>query len=452
MNLAPGIVTGKSLPRRAFLRGLGTTVALPLLDSMVPAFAATGASKSPVRLGFVYHPVGMIMDKWTPAQDGVGFEFTPIMKALEPFRRNLTVLSGLAQVNGRALGDGPGDHAREGATWLTGVHPKRSESNIGAGISADQIAAKELGKNTQLASLEIGLETPGLAGACDQNYSCAYTNTVSWRTPTIPLPMETNPRAIFERLFGEGEKTDPAARRANLAQQRSILDYVAGSIDRLETRLGARDRGKLTEYLEAIRDIERRIQKAESQSASLKLPAMERPAAAPESFEDHARLIMDLQVIAWQTDMTRVITFMLGRAGSNRSYRSIGIPDGHHSLSHHMNDPEKIEKVARIDAHLVETFAYYLDRLKSTPDGDGSLLDHSILVYGSALGDANIHTHHDLPTAVIAGSSLIPGGRHLRFPKETPLNNLFLNVLDRAGAPSENFGDSTGKLPYLAGV
>ena len=446
------IVTGKSLPRRAFLRGLGTTLALPLLDSMVPAFAATGAAKSPTRLGFIYHPVGMIMDKWTPVAEGAGFEFTPIMKALEPFRQNLVVLTGLAQVNGRALGDGPGDHAREGATWLTGVHPKRSESNIGAGISVDQIAAKEFGKQTQLASLEIGLESPGLAGACDQNYSCAYTNTVSWRTPTIPLPMETNPRAVFERLFGDGESTNPDARREMLRQQRSILDYVAGSIDRLKTKLGARDRGKLTEYLEAIRDIERRIQKAEMQSAELKLPAMERPAAAPEAFEEHARLMMDLQVIAYQTDMTRVITFMLGRAGSNRSYRAIGISDGHHTLSHHMNDPEKIEKVSKIDAHLVDTFAYYLNKLKSTPDGDGSLLDHTMIVYGSALGDANIHTHHDLPTAVIAGSSLIKGGRHLRYPKETPLNNLFLNLLDKAGAPSENFGDSTGKLPYLSGV
>ncbi|MSV29378.1 MAG: DUF1552 domain-containing protein [Bryobacterales bacterium] len=446
------IVTRKSLPRRAFLRGLGTTLALPLLDSMVPAFAATGAAKSPTRLGFVYHPVGMIMDKWTPAAEGAAFEFTPIMRALEPFRQNLVVLSGLAQVNGRALGDGPGDHAREGATWLTGVHPKRSESNIGAGISVDQIAAKEFGKQTQLASLEIGLESPGLAGACDQNYSCAYTNTVSWRTPTIPLPMETNPRAVFERLFGDGESTNPDARREMLKQQRSILDYVAGSIDRLETKLGARDRGKLTEYLEAIRDIERRIQKAEMQSAELRLPAMERPAAAPEVFEEHARLMMDLQVIAYQTDMTRVITFMLGRAGSNRSYRAIGISDGHHTLSHHMNDPEKIEKVSKIDAHLVDTFAYYLNKLKSTPDGDGSLLDHTMIVYGSALGDANIHTHHDLPTAVIAGSSLIKGGRHLRYPKETPLNNLFLNLLDKAGAPSENFGDSTGKLPYLSGV
>lgn len=446
------IITKKALPRRMFLRGLGATVALPLLDSMVPALTAGSGIKSPVRLGFVYHPVGMIMDQWTPAVEGAGFEFTPAMKALEPFRERMVVLSGLAQVNGRALGDGPGDHAREGATWLTGVHPKRSETNIGAGISVDQIAAKELGKQTQLASLEIGLETATLAGACDQNYSCAYTNTVCWRTATNPLPMEANPRAVFERLFGDGESTDPAARLATLKQQRSILDYVAGSIDRLETKLGPRDRSKLTEYLESIRDIERRIQRAELQNAELKLPAMQRPNSAPDAFGEHARLMMDLQVIAFQTDMTRVITFMLGRAGSNRSYRHIGISDGHHTLSHHMNDPEKIAKVAKIDAYLVETFAYYLNKLKSTPDGDGSLLDHSIIVYGSALSDANAHTHHDLPTAVISGPSLIKGGRHIRYAKETPLNNLFLNVLDKAGTPTGNFGDSTGRLQYLSGV
>ncbi len=446
------IVTKKSLHRRTFLRGLGTTLALPLLDSMVPALASANAVKSPIRLGFVYHPVGMIMNRWTPLTEGAGFEITPTMKALEPFRERMVVLTGLAQVNGRALGDGPGDHAREGATWLTGVHPKRSEGAVGCGISVDQIAARELGKQTQLASLELGLEAPSLAGACDQNYSCAYTNTVCWRTPTTPLPMEPNPRAVFERLFGDGESTDPAARRAMLDEERSILDYVAGSVDRLETKLGPRDRSKLSEYLEAIRDIERRIQKAEQQSARLGLPVMERPPSAPEAFEEHARLMMDLEVMAFQTDMTRVITLMLGRAGSNRSYRAIGISDGHHSLSHHQNDPEKIDKVAKIDAHLVDTFTYFLEKLKSTPDGDGSLLDHSMIVYGSALSDANAHTHHDLPTVVVAGAGQIKGGRHIRYPKETPLNNLFLNVLDKAGVRSENFGDSTGELAYLSGV
>jgi hypothetical protein len=445
------IVTRKSLHRRTFLRGIGTTLALPLLDSMIPALARADAAKAPTRLGFVYHPTGMIMEQFTPAAEGAGFELTPTLRALEPFREQLLVLSGLAQMNGRALGDGPGDHAREGATWLTGVHPKRSESDIRAGISADQIAARELGKQTQLASLEISLEAPTLAGTCDQNYSCAYTNTVSWRTPTTPLPMETSARAVFERLFGEGDSTDPEARLAALKEQRSILDYVSGSIDRLETRLGPGDRNKLSEYLEAIRDIERRIQKAEQQNAELKLPTMQRPDSTPDVFEDQAKLMIDLQVLAYQTDMTRVITFMFGHAGSNRSYRTIGISDGHHSISHHQNDPEKIAKVAKIDAHLVATFAYYLQKMKATPDGDGSLLDHTMLMYGSSLSDANIHQHHDLPTLVAGGGGL-RGGRHIRYAQGTPLNNLFLNLLDRAGVPADNFGDSTGRLNYLTGV
>ncbi len=449
------MITQKALPRRTFLRGVGTTLALPLLDSMVPALAAaTSAAKPAVRLAFVYHPTGAIMSRWTPAAEGAGFEFAPTIKALEPFRERLLVLTGLAQVNGRALGDGPGDHAREGATWLTGVHPKKTEgAGIHCGISADQIAAKELGKSTQLASLELGLESPSLAGGCDSGYSCAYTNTVSWRGDTTPLPMEFNPRAVFERLFGDGDSTDAAARLKMLEERRSILDYVAGSIDRLETKLGPRDRSKLSEYLEAIRDIERRIQKAEQQNATLKLPVMERPSSVPEAFEDHARLMMDLQVMAFQTDMTRVITFMLGRAGSNRSYRSIGVPDGHHSITHHQNDPVKVANVAKIDAHLVETFAYFLDRLRSTPDGDGSLLDHSLIVYGSSLSDANAHTHHDLPIVLAGGGAgQIKGGRHLRYPKDTPLNNLLLNLLDKAGVPTEKFGDATGRLDYLSDV
>ena len=442
------IVTRKALPRRTFLRGLGATLALPVLDSMTPALSAAG--NPPTRLAFIYHPVGMIMDRWTPKAVGENFEFTPAMKPLEPFRENLNILTGLAQVQGRALGDGPGDHAREGATWLTGVHPKRSETNIGCGISADQIAAREFGKQTQLASLEISLEAPGLAGACDQNYSCAYTNTVSWKTETVPLPMETNPRVIFERLFGEGGSSDPAERRAGLMKQRSILDYVAGSIDRLQTELGPRDRSKLSEYLEAIRDIERRIQKAEQQSAESKLPEMARPTGAPDSFEEHAKLMIDLQAIAYQTDMTRVITFMFGRAGSNRPYRSIGISDGHHSLTHHMNDPEKIGKVSQIDAHLVKTFALYLEKMKSTPDGvGGTLLDNMMVCYGSSLGDANIHTHHDLPIAVVAGTRYFKGNRHLRYAPETPLNNLFVKMMAEAGVPCDRFGDSTGSLALL---
>ena len=449
------ILTNKALARRTFLRGIGTAIALPFLDSMVPAsgIAATAASRPAMRLGFVYHPVGMIMDRWTPATEGAGFEFTPTMQALEPFRERIVVLSGLAQVQGRALGDGPGDHAREGATWLTGVHPKRTETDVRAGISADQIAAKELGKQTQLASLELALEAPTLAGTCDQNYSCAYTNTVCWSSATTPLPMEPDPRAVFERLFGDGDSTDPAAQLARLKEERSILDYALGSINRLESHLGSGDRNKLRDYLDAIRDIERRIQKAEEQNATTKLTLLERPNSIPDEFDDHAKLMMDLQVLAYQTDMTRVVTLMLGRAGSNRPYPSIGIPDGHHSITHHMNDPVKIAKVAKIDAHLVKTFAYLVEKLKNTPDGNGSLLDHTMIVYGSSLSDANLHTHHDLPIVLVGGGvNQIQGGRHLRFPKETPLNNLFLNVLDKAGVRCEKFGDSSGELPYLAGV
>jgi hypothetical protein len=448
------IITKKSLARRTFLRGLGTTLALPLLDSMIPALAVASAVKPVVRLGFVYHPVGMILNKWIPATEGTGFEITPTMKALEPFRENMVVLTGLAQVQGRALGDGAGDHAREGATWLTGVHPKKTEGlGIHAGISADQIAARELGKNTQLASLELGLESPSLAGGCDSGYSCAYTNTVSWRSATTPLPVEINPRTVFERLFGDGENTDPAARLAMLQEQRSILDYVSGSIDRLETKLGKGDRNKLSEYLDAIRDIERRIQKAEQQNAEMKLPAMERPSSAPEAFLDHAKLMMDLQVIAFQTDMTRVISFMLGRAGSNRPYREIGVTDGHHSITHHQNDPVKIANVAKIDAYLVQTFAYFLEKLKATPDGDGNLLDHSLILYGSGLGDANVHTHHELPTALLGGGAgQVKGGRHLNYAKDTPLNNLLVSMLYKAGVRTENFGDATGQLEHLSGV
>jgi hypothetical protein len=449
------IVTKKSLARRSFLRGLGATVTLPLLDAMVPAFAgaSTTAAKPAVRTAFVYVPNGIILDRWTPAVEGPGFEFAPTMKALEPFRDRLLVLSGLAQVNGRALGDGAGDHARAGATWLTGAHPKKSEFDIHAGISADQIAARELGKATQLASLELGLESPTLAGDCDSGYSCAYTNTIAWRSPTTPLPVEINPRAVFERLFGDGESTDPAVRLAAMKEQGSILDYIRDDVSRLSPGLGARDRNKLDEYLEAIRDIERRIQKAEEQNATVRMPVMDRPSGIPEEFESHAKLMIDLQVLAFQADMTRVITFMMAREGSNRSYRSIGITDGHHSVTHHMNDPVKIEKVVKINNLHVQMFAYMLDRLRSTPDGDGSLLDHSMVVYGSSISDGNAHTHHDLPIVLAGGGAgQIEGGRHIRYPKETPMNNLLITVLSKAGVPAEKLGDSTGQLTQLSGV
>jgi Protein of unknown function (DUF1552) len=444
------IITKKSLPRRTFLQGMGVSLALPLLDAMSPAMSS--GPKPIVRLGFVYVPNGAIMDQWTPATKGADFQFTPILKSLEPYRDRLLVLSGLAQVNGRALGDGAGDHARAGATFLTGVHPKKTEgANIQAGISADQIAAKELGKFTQLASLELGIESNQLAGGCDSGYSCAYTNTVSWRSATTPLPIENNPRALFERLFGDGESTDSAARLALLEKQQSILDYVTSSINRLGKSVNPADRAKLNEYLEAIRDVERRIQKAEQQNASLKLPVIERPAAIPDEFEDHFKLMVDLMALAFQTDMTRVITLMMAREGSNRAYRTIGIADGHHNLTHHQNDAEKISKVAKINELQVRMFAALLERLKSTADGNGNLLDHSLILYGSSLGDGNLHTHHELPIVVAGGGAgQVQGNRHLIYPKDTPLNNLLLDMLEKAGVPAENFGDSTGKLECLS--
>jgi hypothetical protein len=451
-------VTRKHLDRRTFLRGLGgAALALPMLDSMAPALraATNGATGSPVRLAFVYVPNGIIPAAWTPDADGKGFEFKRSMKPLEPFREHLNVISNLAQINGRALGDGAGDHARAGATWLTGVHPKKTEgAGIHAGISADQIAARAFGKHTQLGSLEIGLDSPSLAGGCDSGYSCAYTNTISWRGDTVPMPMEPNPRAVFERLFGDGDSTDPAARLASLKEQRSILDYVSGDIDRLETNLGTRDRSKLSEYLDAIRDIERRIQKAEEQNTTLRLPVFERPTGVPAEFEDHAKLMIDMQIIAFQADLTRVVTFMIAREGSNRSYRKINISDGHHSLTHHQNDPEKIEKVTQIDTYHAGLFAYYLDKLKKTPDGDGTLLDHSLVLYGSSICDGNAHTHHNLPLVMAGGGGgRVKGGRHLNFPKETPMNNLLLTMLDTAGVPgTEHFGDSTGELQLLTEI
>lgn len=445
------IVTKKSLPRRTFLRGMGVTLALPLLDAMTPALSAS--AKPVVRLGFVYVPNGIIMEKWTPATEGADFQFASTMKSLEPFRERLLVMSGLAQVQGRALGDGAGDHARAGATFLTGVHPKKSEVTIQAGISADQIAAQELSKHTQFASLELGIESNQLAGGCDSGYSCAYTNTVSWRSATTPLPVENNPRAIFERLFGDGESTDAAARLALINKQRSLLDYVTGSLNRLGSSLGASDRTKLNEYTDSIRDIERRIQKAEQQNASVKLPVMERPTAVPDEFEDHVKMVMDLQVLAYQTDMTRVITLMMAREGSNRPYRNIGISDGHHNLTHHQNDPEKIAKIIKINEVQVKLYGYLLERLKATPDGEDNLLDNSLILYGSSISDGNLHTHHDLPIVLAGGGGgQVKGNRHLRFPKETPLNNLLLSMVNKAGVPVEKFGDSTGTMDCLASV
>jgi hypothetical protein len=444
------IITRKALGRRTFLRGVGTAMALPLLDSMLPAMAGTSAAPA-IRLGFVYVPNGIIQKDWVPPTLGNDFEFMATMKPLEPFRDKLVILRNLAQHNGESLGDGGGDHARAGATWLTGVHPKKTEgADIHAGISADQIAAKKLANTTQFGSLEIGIEEPSLAGGCDSGYSCAYTNTISWRGPTTPNPMEVSPRALFERLFGDGETTDPAVRMNRMKQDRTILDFVTGDVSRLQTSLGARDKSKLDEYLEGIRDIERRISKAEEQSATMKIPVMNRPVGIPDTFEEHTKLMSDLMVIAYQTDMTRVITYMMAREGSNRSYREIGVPDGHHSLSHHMLDPVKMDKVAKIDQYHLKSFAYLVERMQATPDGDGTLLDHTMLLYGSSIRDGNIHDHHDLPLVLAGGKSVnIAGGRHIQYKPETPMTNLLLTMLDKVGVPADTLGDSSGRVDQL---
>ena len=453
------ILTKKALARRTFLRGLGATLSLPMLDAMIPAMMTAteaGAAKAPTRLGFAYVPNGIInlQGEWKPKAVGTGFEFAPTMKALEPYREQLIVVSGLTQNGGRALQDGAGDHARAGASWLTGVHPKKTEgADIRAGISADQIAARELGKQTQIASLELGLEAAGLAGGCDSGYSCAYTNTVSWRSATTPLPVEVNPRAVFERLFGDGQSTDPKARLARMKEDSSILDFMMEDVSRMKTGLGARDKNKLAEYLDGIRDIERRIQLAEAQNTKFKMPLMDKPIGIPDEFDDHAKLMIDLQVLAFQADLTRVGTLMIAREGSNRPYKEVGVADGHHSVTHHQNDPDKIAKTIKINEVHVKTFAYYVEKMRSTPDGDGSLLDHSLLLYGSSISDGNKHSHDDLPLVLVGGANgNVKGGRHIAYKLDTPMNNMLLTMLDKGGIKSEKFGDATGEAELLSGV
>lgn len=447
------IITKKALPRRTFLRGIGASMALPFLNSMVPALAAasTTAAQSPTRLSFVYVPNGMIMNQWTPKVLGSQYELTKIMEPLAPFRDDMLVLSGLAHNTGWALeGEGPGEHARASATFLTAVHPKKTEgADLRAGTSIDQIVAREFGKHTQLASLELALDSTEVVGTCDTGYSCAYSNTLCWSNPTTPVPMENKPRAVFERLFGDSDTTDPSQLRARMRKDRSILDLVTQDVSRLVKRLGSKDRAKLTQYLDSIRDIERRIQIAEQQP-DRELPSVERPVGIPSTFTAHCKLMMDLQVLAYQTDMTRVITFMMGREQNTRVYNELGIQDSYHPLSHHQNNPVKVAQVLQIDILHSQMFAYFLEKMRSTPDGDGSLLDHSIIVYGSSLSDGNLHVHNDLPILLVGGGAgQIKGGHHLRYPDDTPTANLFLTLLDKLEIPLENFGDSTGRLELL---
>jgi hypothetical protein len=437
------MVFKKAIPRRTFLRGAGAAVALPLLDSMVPAFAAAG--KPVLRVSIIYNSNGMNMDRWTPAGEGSTFEFSPTLEPLAPFRDRVLVLSGLNNNAGDPLpSEGENaPHERSGGVFLTCVHPKK-EGQVA--VSADQIIARELGKHTQLPSLELGLHSNDAVGGCEKGWSCAYTNTISWSSPTTPLPIEYQPRAVFERLFGDNSSTDPEVRLSRIRKDRNLLDSVTESASRLMGTLGTSDRARLGQYLDAMRDIERRIQLAEEQS-SREMPVVERPVGLPSTYEEHAKLMFDLQVLAYQTDMTRMCTFMLARGQSNLTFPQIGVPEAHHSLSHHQDDPVKLEKIGKIDLYHSTLFAYFLEKLRSTPDGDRPLLDNLMIVYGSDMSDGNKHWLQNLPIVLAGGGGgQIKGGRHVHFAKDTPMMNLFLTMLDKLDSPVALIGDSTGKL------
>jgi hypothetical protein len=447
------IVTRKAIPRRTFLRGAGAALALPLLDSMTPAFAAR-TGKAPTRLLFTYIPVGANMPAWTPEGEGPDYKFSRILKPLEAFREDLLVLSGLDHHQADALGDGPGDHARAGAAYLTGVHCKKTGgSDIRCGVSVDQIVAQKTGAETRFPSIELGCDDTRTVGVCDSGYSCAYQNTLSWRTPTSPLPPETNPRAVFERLFGSGDLNLPAEVRARRAAARSsILDLVREDTQRLRGELGQADKRKIDEYLFAVREVEKQIARSEQEHPQY-AGIIEKPAGVPVLFKGYLKVMFDLQVLALQGDLTRVITMMYGREGSQRTYTEIGIPEPHHPLTHHRGNQEWIEKFTRINVYHAENFAYFLNKLKTTQDGEGNLLDHSIVVYGSGLSDPNAHSKVNLPT-VIAGraNAQLRPGRHVKYAGGTPMTNLFLSLLSCMDVQAESFGDSTGKLEYLSGI
>jgi len=443
-------VSKKAISRRTVLRGMGTAVALPLLDAMIPAFAPAATTKPTPRLGVVYHPNGIIYDQWLPKGSGADFELSPTLKGLEPFKDKLNVITGLFCDPAEALGDGGGDHSRACGSYLTGVHVKKSDTSLENAVSMDQIAARVFERDTQLSSLQITADENSLLGSCDLGYSCAYSSTLSWLTPTLPLMAENNPRVLFERMFGSSDSTDPRIRAARLNQDQSLLDSVNDRVKQLQHQLGASDSRKMNDYLAALRDVERRIQKAEEQS-SKELPDVPQPAGIPEKFEDHVRLLYDLQLLAYQSDLTRVITFMYGREQTGRPYPQIGVPEPHHPLTHHQGNPEKMDKCTKIQRYHVALLAEYLEKLRKTPDGDGSLLDHVILLFGSGISNSDRHTHGPLPTVVIGGGGgTLKGGRHLVYPEHTPLTNLELTLLHKLGVPAEKLGDSNGEFHELS--
>jgi hypothetical protein len=444
------------IPRRTFLRGLGTAVALPMLESMMPAisFAASeagGPKTFPKRMAFVYVPNGQNMADWTPKTVGVDFDLPTILQPLEAHQEDFLVLSGLAHDKGRANGDGAGDHARASASYLTGCQPRKTHGvDIKAGVSVDQIAASKIGKQTRFASLELGCDRSQLAGNCDSGYSCAYSYNISWRTDATPMPPEVDPRSVFDRLFTNGKPGETAEARAKRElYHKSILDFVLEDANRLKSDLGYTDRRKLDEYMTSVRELEMRIERAEKYAAEL--PGQMRPAGIPKEFEQHIRLMYDLLVLAFQTDTTRISTFVVAHDGSNRPYPFIGVTEGHHDLSHHGNDETKKEKIAKINRFHTTQFAYFLEKLKSVKEGEGTLLDNSMIVYGSGLADGNAHAHDQLPVLLAGkcGGAIHPG-RHIRYEKETPMTNLFMSMLERLGAPVERVGDSTGRLRELS--
>jgi hypothetical protein len=436
------IVTRKAIPRRAVLRGLGAALALPLLDSMTPAFSAP-AKTAVNRFGVVYVPNGMIMQNYLPKAEGAAWELTPTLQAIEPFRDQLLILSGLNSLP--SPGRPGGAHAKATTRFLTDISPPTSETWLDAGISLDQILAQDLGRKTQVASLELAIESGETAGACDTGFACPYTNTISWKSANTPLPTENNPRVVFERLFGDSGNTDAKTRLGRLHERRSVLDSVGEELTRLEGTLPSGDRTKLEEYFDAVRDIEQRIQIAEEQN-NRELPVLDHPAGIPSNWETHVRLMFDLETIAYQCDLTRIITMMIGHEHSGMTYPQIGVPDAHHPISHHQREPEKVAKVAKINAYHVKMFAYFLEKLRATPDGDGTLLDHMTLIYGAGIADSNSHAPSNIPVILAGGGTgNLKGGRHIRF-KDVPLANLHLTLLDQFGIHRDRMGDSTGRV------
>jgi hypothetical protein len=446
------IVTKRALPRRTFLRGMGVSLALPLLDAMVPALSTAATAARPVqRYGFFYMPNGVAMNHtgvnfWKPATVGADFEFSPILKPLEPFQKQVTVVSGLHNRSAESLGDGNGDHTRSTGSWLTGTHIKRTEgSDLHAGISVDQVIASRFRKETALPSLELAILPNSVTGGCDTGYSCAYGTTLAWASPTTPLPTQSSPRLVFEQLFGDG---GPASQQLAAARTKnSILDSAIREISGLQAKLGPADRATVSDYLDVLREVERRIQQTEAKNAMSPLPEYERPGiGVPERFDDHTKLMFDLQCLAFQGDITRVTTFMYGAEQRARMYPEIGLNESHHSMSHHGDNPENLAKYAKLCTWHVQLFAYLIEKMRNTPDGDGSLLDHSLMMIGGGMSNGNIHSHMDVPIALVGGAGDLKGHRHVAAPMGTPLSNLLVNIVNRAGVPIESFGDSTGVL------